>query len=28
MESINNGAFKLIAWFPMVMPWYELFEIF
>jgi hypothetical protein len=21
MESVNNGAFKLIAWFPMVMPW-------
>ena len=21
MESVNNGAFKLVAWFPMVMPW-------
>jgi hypothetical protein len=21
MESINDGAFQLIAWFPMVMPW-------
>lgn len=21
MESIHNGAFQLIAWFPMVMPW-------
>lgn len=21
MESINTGAFKLIAWFPLVLPW-------